>query len=93
MDKQEKKAKAKAARKEWWEKNKQDVTNLVWYVFGYALGGAVGYFTGKKVTTYQSACANAALREKGIIKYFNPATNTEVDVDEAVNIAREVFKK
>lgn len=84
MEKQEKKtSKVKA----WWGRYK-------YHILGFGAGiGAFGYgcLMGNYVSNYRRRVGELRLHDKGIIKYFDPETGMEVDVDEACKVVKRVF--
>lgn len=86
MEKQEKKT---SKFKAWWEKNKSDIEFCLWGMFM----GAAGLQIGKRITGINRDIGTLRMHDKGILKYFDPDTGKEVDMDEACEVVKRVFRK
>ena len=69
----------------WCERNKGPIIG--------ALACTLGGLIGMKYGEIRSASGFKALHESGIVKFFDPATNLEVTVKDACEVAKRMFKK
>lgn len=79
--------------KKWFEENKNEIKTEALKITYYAVGLGIGYFVGDKICSYQNAAGMQKLHEMGIFKFFDPSTGTEIDVNKAVEVAKEMLKK
>lgn len=86
MEKQEKKTSKLRA---WWNRYKYHIQ-----AFGIcaALYGG-GVCVGNYISNYQQSVGTLRLHDKGIVKYFDPDTGMEVNIEEACEVVKRVFKK
>jgi hypothetical protein len=83
----------KCKLKGWYEENKgeikRDLSKLMWYGFGFVVGGVAASKLGDLATSAGLCRAH----DEGILKFFNPFTNEEISVDEAGKLMYQLAKK
>lgn len=78
--------------KRWFDEHKNEIKAEAVRVGWYAFGFCVGYFLCDKISEYSHGSGLRTLHEDGIIKFFDPSSGLEVDVEKAVEIAKEIHK-
>lgn len=78
--------------KRWFDEHKNEIraeaVRVVWYAFGFG----VGYFVCDKISEYSHGLHLQTLHADGIVKFFDPSSGLEVDVEKAVEIAKKIYK-
>lgn len=82
----------KGKAKRWFDEHKNEIKSEAVRVAWYAFGFCVGYFVCNKISDYRVGAGMYALHEDGIIKFFNPSSGIEVDVNKAIEIAQQMHK-
>lgn len=77
----------KAKLKKWYEEHKNDFARFAWYALGLGTGC---YFSSKLTEAYIGRGFERAYG-KGVMKFFDPSTNTEVGADEVIDVMKRVM--
>lgn len=79
--------------KKWFKENKEDIAITALAVANVTVCTGFGYIIGKKITNRCNSVGMSNLHALGILKFFDPSTNTEIGVDKALEIAMAKVKK
>lgn len=52
---------------------------------------AMGYFIGSKCAGYQISCGMKKFHDAGFVKFFDPATDLEVTVEEVTKLIEKAY--
>lgn len=79
--------------KKWFKENKDEIVATSLAIVCSTASVGFGYFIGDKICGYRTASGISRLHDLGIFKFFDPSTGSEIDVNKAVEVARDLLKK
>ncbi len=78
--------------KDWFGKHKEEIKGELRRLCWYAVGIGVGYFVGTKMHDLRIDNGLMRMYSDGLMKFFDPATGNEVDIDELGKVIKKIYK-
>ncbi len=78
--------------KKWFMENKEEIKKETMKIVYFVAGYGIGCFVMNKLTSASFGAVICKFYGDGVIKFFDPSTNVELGIDQAVKVIEKLYE-